>query len=159
MYDGGIHVPFVMRWRGRLAEGKTLDAPVISLDVFPTAVAAAGATMPSGRQFDGVNLLPYALGQTSRPPHERLFWRMGGGAAFAVREGRYKLVKIGQSAPELYDLDADIGESKDLAGARPEVVARLDRAREEWNRQLIPPLFESPRPDTPPKKKVNSEAP
>ncbi len=62
VYEGGIHVPFVMRWRGRLAEGKTLAAPVISLDVFPTAVAAAGATMPGGRQFDGVNLLPYALG-------------------------------------------------------------------------------------------------
>ena len=152
VYEGGIHVPFVMRWRGRLAEGKTLPAPVISLDVFPTAVAAAGAAMPAGRQFDGVNLLPYALGQTSRPPHERLFWRMGGGTAFAVREGRYKLVKVGQSPAELYDLDADIGESKDLAAARPEVAARLEGDREAWNRQLIPPLFESPRPDTPPKK-------
>jgi hypothetical protein len=71
---------------------------------------------------------------------------MGGGASFAVREGRYKLVRVGGQAPELYDLETDIGEAKDIAGAKPELVKKLDAAREQWNRQLAPPLFESPRP-------------
>ena len=142
VYEGGIRVPFIARWPGRLPAGKQYQHPVSSLDIFPTAAAVAGAKPPAA--LDGANLLP-ALAGKAGPPHERLFWRMGGGASFAVREGRYKLVRVGGRAPELYDLETDIAESKDLAGARPELVKKLDAAREQWNRQLIPPLFESPR--------------
>ena len=145
-------MPFVARWPGRLPAGKQYHHPVSSLDIFPTAAAVAGAKPPAA--LDGVNLLPGLTGKAG-PPHERLFWRMGGGASFAVREGRYKLVRVGGRAPELYDLETDIAESKDLAGARPELVKKLDAAREQWNRQLIPPLFESPRRREP--QEVNKE--
>jgi arylsulfatase A-like enzyme len=147
VYEGGIRTPFVMRWTGRLPAGKTDDRPVISLDIFPTAMAAAGAPLlAEGKKLDGINLL------NSPPPDRRLFWRTGGGAQYAVREGRYKLVKIGEQPGQLYDLAADIGEARDIAAEKKDVFERLEAARVEWDRQLIPPRFESPRPAA--KKKV-----
>ena len=97
--------------------------------------------------LDGVNLIPHLAGENKAVPHERLFWRTGGGSGWAVREGRYKLLKnTGEKQPQLYDLDADIGETRDLAAEKPDVVQRLTAAFEAWNAQLIAPLFESPRP-------------
>jgi arylsulfatase A-like enzyme len=145
VYEGGIRVPFVARWTGRLPAGKLYDHPVIALDISPTAAALAGARLPEGLKLDGADLMPHLLGKPSRPPHDRLFWRTGGGAAFAVREGRYKLVRIGEQT-ELYDLETDIGESKDLSASHPDVVKKLDQARQQWNGELKAPLFESPRP-------------
>ena len=149
VYDGGIRVPFAARWTGRLPAGKQFHHPVISLDIFPTAAALAGAKLPAGKKLDGVDLMPHLLGAATKPPHERLFWRMGGGVAFAVREGNYKLVKTADGT-QIYDLDKDIGETKDLAATHPEVLKRLDNAREQWNKELIAPLFEGLRE---PKKK------
>ncbi len=143
VYDGGIHVPFAARWKGRIPAGKVYKQPIISLDVFATATALAGV-LPSN--IDGVNLIPYVSGESSKPPHERLFWRTGGGATYAVREGRYKLVKIGQQPPELYDLETDASEANDIAASNPTVLARLESARVEWNKQLRTPLFQSPQP-------------
>lgn len=65
VWEGGIRVPFAMRWKGRVPAGVVFDHPVISLDIFATAVAAAGAALPRGRQIDGVNLLPYVTGELS----------------------------------------------------------------------------------------------
>ena len=145
VYEGGVRVPFVLRWPARLPAGKVYDQPVIALDVLPTAAAVAGAPLPS-KPLDGVDLLPYLLGQKAGAPHERLLWRTGGGVTWAVREGTFKLVKNRDAAPELYDLSADIGESRDLAAAQPAVAARLQQSFEAWNKELVPPLFESPRP-------------
>ena len=141
LFEGGIRVPFVMRWLGHLPEGTVYDEPVSALDIFPTAAALAGATVPSDRKMDGVNLLPYLLGEKSGPPHARLFWRTGGGITWAVREGRYKLVQNDPGAPELYDLSADIGETKNIAKENGEVVRRLLQAQAAWNAELIPPLW------------------
>ena len=149
VYDGGIRVPFAARWTGRLPAGKQFHHPVISLDIFPTAAALAGAKLPAGKKLDGVDLMPHLLGAATKPPHERLFWRMGGGVSFAVREGNYKLVKTADGT-QIYDLDKDIGETKDLAATHPEILKRLDNAREQWNKELIEPLFEGLRE---PKKK------
>jgi len=142
--EGGVRVPFFVRWPGRLPEGKTYDEPVISLDIFPTAVAAAGGQPAADLKLDGVNLLPHIGGQASGPPHERLFWRTGGGAAMAVREGRFKVVRTGTKPPELYDLKEDIAEARDLAADKPDVVARLAKAYDEWNKELVPPLWAQP---------------
>jgi arylsulfatase A-like enzyme len=145
VYEGGIRVPFAARWKGRLGAGKTFDHPVISLDIFATAVALAGAAMPADRKMDGVNLMPHLTGKSKQPPHERLYWRTGGGASYAVREGRYKLVRIGERS-ELYDLDTDPSETTDVAASRKLVFDRLEAERQKWNAELIAPLFQSPRP-------------
>lgn len=145
VYEGGIRVPFVLRWSGRLKLGR-FDAPVSALDLFPTACAAAGVMpKPAGGKLDGVNLLPFLEGKQKGSPHERLFWRTGGGVLYAVREGNWKLV-VREGKAELYDLAADAGEQRDLAAGQPEVVARLDAARREWDRELIAPRWENPRP-------------
>jgi arylsulfatase A-like enzyme len=158
VYEGGIHVPFLVRWRGTLPEGSAYPEPVISIDILPTALAAAGISPPSGRALDGVNLLPALRGDTQAPPHDRLFWRTGGGAAFAVREGRFKLIRTGAGPAELYDLAADPVESKDLAATQPEVVARLQAALHAWNATLVPPLWENPQPAAAKKKAAAKKA-
>ena len=154
MYEGGIHVPFVMKWPGQLPAGETYGSPIISLDIFSTAAAVAGARIPSDRPIDGVNLLPHIVGKGSTPPHDKLYWRTGGGQAFAVRQGNWKLVKIGNRT-ELYDLEADIAEGKDAASAKPEILKRLETARQSWNHDMIDPLFQSPEPSSPQEKKAN----
>ena len=98
-----------------------------------------------------MNLLPHLTGQNPEPPHQRLFWRWGGGPRWAVREGRYKLVKAGEGEVELYDLEADIGESRDLAAARPEVRSRLLEAYRAWNAEMVAPVFAGPRQPIPKK--------
>lgn len=139
LYEGGVRVPFLLAWPGKIAAGQTDARPVSSLDVFATALAAAGAPMPTDRTYDSVNLLPYARGENRGAPHERLFWRSGNNRA--VREGDWKLVRTGTAAPELYNLAADIAEARDLAPAEPAVAARLSAALAAWDKELVPPAF------------------
>jgi arylsulfatase A-like enzyme len=139
VYEGGVRVPFVMSWPGTLPAGRVDDRPVISLDVFATALGLAGVPMPADRVYDSVNLIPYLTGANSGAPHERLFWRSG--KLLAVREGRWKLVRGASAKDELYDLGSDVAEARDLAAAEPAVAARLAQALEAWNRELIAPVF------------------
>ena len=88
-----------------------------------------------------------------KPPHERLFWRTGGGTSWAVREGNWKLVKQGEQE-ELFDLSRDISEARDLAGTHSEIVVRLKRAFEAWNKDNIAPIFESPAAGQPKKNRA-----
>jgi arylsulfatase A-like enzyme len=143
-WEGGIRVPYLMQWKGRLPAGKTYDQPVIQLDFAPTALAAAGVEAKDAK-FDGVNLLPYLAGENSEPPHKALYWRFG--PQRAIRAGTLKLVQ-GRDATadgvtdwELYDLAADIGESKNLAAERPADVKRLLADYEAWNKTLDEPRW------------------
>ncbi len=140
LYEGGIRVPFLMAWKDHLPAGVVDDRPVISLDVLPTSLAAAGIKPTDQDRTDGVNLLPYLSGNASGPPHEHLFWRYGGRAA--MREGNWKLVRPGGQRPwELYDLSTDLGETTDLSDQKPELAARLKREYKTWDAQLIEPLW------------------
>jgi arylsulfatase A-like enzyme len=141
VYEGGIRTPLAMRFPGRIRPGSDFEQPVISLDFFATACALAGAPPPRDRVMDSVDLLPFLAGKQRGAPHERLYWRTGGGAAHAVREGPYKLVSAG-GKDELYDLAADAEEARDVAAAQPDAVKRLAAARDQWNAQLMPPRFE-----------------
>jgi len=142
VFEGGIRVPFVVSWAGHLPAGQTYAQPVISLDVLPTALAAAGSKRDPGRPaLDGVDLVPYLSGRNTAAPHARLFWRMDGGEAFAVREGNWKWMRTYSNSPELYNLAEDIGESRNLAQEKPEIAARLAAAAEAWNRELVAPVF------------------
>jgi arylsulfatase A-like enzyme len=141
LYEGGVRVPFLMQWEGHLPGGVVDARPVSSLDVLPTALAAAGIKPDVGKR-DGVDLMPYLRGGNDRPPHERLFWRYGGMAA--LREGRWKLVRDGGQKPwELYDLKKDVGESDNQVARKPEVVGRLTATWERWNSGMIQPLWGS----------------
>jgi arylsulfatase A-like enzyme len=134
-WEGGIHVPFLVQWKGRLPAGAVYEQPVISLDVTATALAAAGAAAPTSPALDGVNLLPYLEGKSDALPHEYLFWRFG--EQMAVRSGDWKLVRpsLGKgeyeaiaTAPLLFNLKEDLGEQHDLAAQQPEKVRQLQTA-------------------------------
>jgi arylsulfatase A-like enzyme len=152
VYEGGVRVPFAIRWPAKIKPGTRYDEPVCSIDLFPTAAAVTGTPLPDGLTLDGVNLVPYLTGEETGPPHQALFWRTGGGATSAVRQGKLKLVRVGEKAPELYDLGSDISESHDLASERPDDVKRLLSRYDAWNAHNVPPLFESPRPGAATKK-------
>ena len=139
VYEGGIRVPFVVAWPGRIRGGATDERPVSSVDVFATSLAAAGVAMPTDRKYDSVNLLPYLTGEQRGSPHARLYWRNA--ALLAVREGEWKLVRGAGHADELYRLSDDIAEAKDLAATHPKERERLAAALEAWNRELVDPVF------------------
>jgi arylsulfatase A-like enzyme len=147
--EGGVRVPFVLNWPAQLPAGKVYDAPVIQLDVLPTALAAAGVGPKPADKLDGANLLPFLTGAAKGVPHEALFWRFG--AQFAVRKGDWKLVKYdaaaeggkGTSPVRLYHLAADIGEKTDLSAKEPAKVKELQTAWDEWNKGNVAPLWGS----------------
>ena len=116
------------------------------LRTLTTALSAAGSELPSDRKFDGVNLIPYLSGEKSDAPHESLFWRSNGpGGNYAARIGDWKFVRLGQQAPELYNLASDVGETKNLAAEQPDVLAKLKSAVEAWDKDNIAPVFGGPK--------------
>lgn len=144
--EGGIHVPFVVQWKGRLPAGKVYEEPVIQLDILPTALAAAGAEVKADWKLDGVNLLPHLEGKDDKRPHETLYWRFG--TQMAIRQGDWKLVKYDNTPTKLYNLKDDIGESKDLTEKNPDKAKELDAAWQKWNAELVKPLWGGGKADT-----------
>jgi arylsulfatase A-like enzyme len=129
VYEGGIRVPFIARWPGRIEAGSTSGHVSAFWDMMPTFAELAGVEAPPGT--DGVSLVPTLLGEGEQPTHDHLYWEYHGlwNGAQAVRLGRWKAVRLGghddADAPvELYDLEADPGETTDLAGDHPDVVER-----------------------------------
>ena len=154
--EGGIRVPFFVSWTGQLPAGKVYDQPVSALDVLPTAASVAGTKAPEG--IEGVNLLPHLKDEKADAPHESLAWRFG--PQKAIRRGKWKLVDFRdfeaktQSGWQLFDLDADISETKNLATQHPELVAELSKAWDDWNAKNIAPLWPgTPNEDPKPVKK------
>ena len=146
-FEGGIRVPFFIRWPGRIVAGQRLSMPAQHIDVLPTVAAAAGATMPSDRRMDGLNLLPFAMGHAASPAGRTLFWRSGGYEA--VRDGNWKL-QVSRNPPRiwLFDLATDPTERTDLSARRPDQVkhlrAKLVAHDRELPKSLWPALLEEP---------------
>ena len=140
-FEGGIHVPFFVRWPAGLPQGTTFEAPVHHFDIFATAAEAAGAALE--RSIDGVSLLPFARGErAAERPHETLFWRAG--AYRTVRHGDWKLAVdpiIEQTW--LFDLSQDPGEQHNLAANHPEVVADLKARLAAHDAEMVSPLWDS----------------
>ncbi len=149
--EGGIRVPFVVSWKGRIAPDTTYDKSIIQLDILPTALAVAGVEVKPEWQLDGVNLLPYLEGQNSGIPHETLYWRFG--EQMAIRQGDWKLVRYdpaadggrsgrqGATGPKLYNLAADIGEAHDLYEKGAARAKELEETWRKWNATLARPLW------------------
>jgi arylsulfatase A-like enzyme len=146
--EGGIRVPFLVKWSSQLPAGKVYAQPIIQLDFLPTALAAAGIDAGAGDQIDGVNLLPYIRVENDEPPHDALYWRFG--QQMAIRQGDWKLVKYDPHADSqpgkstdarLYNLANDIGERDNLIEQEPERARALQAAWDEWNSSNVAPLW------------------
>jgi arylsulfatase A-like enzyme len=141
LYEGGIRIPLIARWPGRLSGGSRYAELVSSLDLFATATAAAGihAVEDSG-PLDGVDLLPHVLGDIGEAPHDTLYWRIG--TKHAMRDQSWKLHWRSGGVPTLYDLSSDPGESLDLAAAEPARVDSMREAYARWEAPLVGPRWE-----------------
>lgn len=144
VWEGGVRVPWALRWPGKIKAGSVIDEPIISLDLFPTFIEVAGEKVDPAWNLDGISLLPRLSGQTDELPARPLFWRQGGSKGpRAIREGQWKLVhnrKAGDS-PKLFDLSSDIGEAKDLAVEKQEVVKAMLGKLNSWESELQEPRW------------------
>ena len=147
LFEGGIRVPAIISWPGKLPEGKTLDQVAHSCDWLPTLADLAGVELAS-KILDGKSLVPLLKGESDESPHEILHWHVGGGnqAQWAVRKGDWKLIGNGRdtSNPKrpgdppgkrfLANLKEDRSEKKNYASDHPEMVKQLQGAHEDWLR-------------------------
>ncbi len=143
VYEGGIRVPFIVRWPGKLPKGTVCDEPVISLDILPTIYAAVGVKLPGDRVYDGKDMLPVLRGQTKEALHKTLFW-YDGADQWAVRQGKWKLL-FNKGSLELYNLQEDIGEKNNLVKQNPQIVKHLQGAYTAWKDQMAPQLSKARR--------------
>ncbi|MEZ5964897.1 MAG: sulfatase-like hydrolase/transferase [Planctomycetota bacterium] len=142
MYEGGIRVPMLWRWPGRLPEAATYERPVHGMDVLPTALAAAGIELPQDVRVDGVDLRPFLAGERGdADAHAVLCWRRHGDWPWAVRAGHWKLLVQREGVEELFDLTRDPSEQSDRRAEEPEVAARLRSAFLDWQKSVRAPRW------------------
>ena len=141
-FDGGISVPFFVKYPNGLPARQNYNHPVSSLDIFATIAAVSGAALSADRTYDGVNLLPY-LTNDSILPHQDFFWRSGYSKAF--RRGHWKLyVNEKNKVTYLFDLALDPGEKQDQSAQRPDKLKELEDALKDWEQKnSVPPLWPS----------------
>jgi len=140
LLEGGIRVPFIMSWAGQLEAGKIFDKPVIATDLAPTFVALGGGEITE-TDFNGKgrNLIPYLKGEQNTAPHEQLMWRFTISAA--IREGDWKLVRLPDRLPMLYDLSKDLSEQNDVALEHLALTRELLKKLGDWDVNLPHPVF------------------
>ena len=177
-WEGGVRVPTIAWWPGRIAPGTSSDTVAGTIDLLPTAVALAGGTLPEEPTIDGQSIAPLLLGQDSKSPREAHFY-FAGYTLQAVRQGPWKLALTPQpenlgakpsnpneKQPRLYHLDQDIGERTNVAENHPDVVSRLQSLAHAISKEIGGQSPSSRRPagfvqnpatlyptDTPPAKK------
>ena len=132
MYEGGIRVPFVARWPGRLPARRVCDDFLSTLEVFPTLASAAGAALDRKVKLDGFDMLPVLQGKKSSPRVE-MFWQWRGERA--ARVGTWKWVD-GSRGDGLFNLGSDLGESHDLLKDQLEMASKVRGRFEAWRREM-----------------------
>jgi arylsulfatase A-like enzyme len=141
-FEGGMHVPYFIEYPGHIQPGTHYPQPVAHVDIFATAAAAAGATIPTDRAMDGVDLLPFITGQTPGEPHKNLFWRSGNYSV--VLEGGWKLQRMKIPFKEwLFNLHDDPTEQVNLVLNRPDIVDILTARMNQIDAQQEKPLWPS----------------
>lgn len=132
LYEGGHRVPAIAVWPGRIRPGTVDQQPMATMDLLPTIAAIAGADLPPGYATDGVDLVPAWLQRQELPPRD-LFWRSGDQRA--ARRGAWKLYRR-NDATELYRLDEDLAEARDLSALEPQRTVSMLEALEQWENDV-----------------------
>jgi arylsulfatase A-like enzyme len=142
LFEGGIRVPCIFRWPGRLEAGQVSDQPIITMDITATTLAAAGVKRDlAARAADGIDVLPILTGQKPQQPR-RLFWFAKDRPPQlpflrAIRDGDWKLVQINEQQ-HLFNLKDDPSEKQNLAVQYPAKVKELLRSYTDWEASLPP---------------------
>ncbi len=140
-FEGGVRVPLFMKWPSQIDPGTTINGPAGHIDIMPTLASAAGANLPQDVEIDGVDLIPFAMGNANRErPHETMFWQ----TAYyrVVRHGDWKLqVSDRPDKTWLFDLASDPTEQTNLSAARPDKVAELQALLDEHAAGVREPLY------------------
>jgi len=148
-YEGGIRVPLVIKWPGVTKAGSVIQEPVTSSDLYPTCLAAAGLPLLPSQHQDGLNLLPLLQGETTLD-REALFWHFphynqhpSSYPSSVIRRGKWKLIQTyDPEGVELYNLAEDLGETKDLTHARPDLSKALLRQLKDWQAKVGAQMME-----------------
>lgn len=143
-FEGGHRVPLVVSWPIQIMGDKTFNGLTSSLDIFTTSLRAAKIDTPETLELDGVNLLPYLKDEKQGNPHETLFWRKL--EESAVRMDNLKLIHLDNYGSVLYDLNADLGETKDLSKDKAKELQKLISVYNNWETTLIQPLWDESKP-------------
>ena len=137
LYEGGLRVPMIVRWPGKIAAGRVSDHLWYFPDVMPTLAEIAGADAPA--DTDGISIVPTLLGERSagrgQEEHEYLYWVAGG--TQAVRMRNWKLIVKGKKRLELYDLDKDVGETRNIADEHPDIVEKMTVYAKQANTPMV----------------------
>ena len=135
VWEGGHRVPAIACWPGHITAGSVCDETIISIDLMPTILDLARATVPADHQLDGMSLLPLLVGQQKLKPR-LIFWDYNGRSA--VRQGPWKLVvnQNRKSSVELFHLKDDLSESQNLAGKQPKRVHEMQAAFTAWKKDV-----------------------
>jgi arylsulfatase A-like enzyme len=136
--EGGIRTPLIVSWPAKFPGEQTIDTPVISLDILPTALDAIGVKPLAEPSLDGKSLLPLLTGQ-SKTHHDILYWSKGGDGEWAVRRGDWKL-RVVKGKKELFDLAEDPSETTNLAYEKPKMMRTLNGAYDVWIAQMANPI-------------------
>jgi arylsulfatase A-like enzyme len=137
--EGGIRVPGLVVWPGKLPSGSVYDKPLSTLDLLPTFVKAGGGDPGALEGLDGVDMIPYLRGDNRNRPHQTLYWKMENRGA--IRDGDWKMLRFADRPAELYRLTDDPGEQRNLADAHPERMKSLYKKLFTWELTLGRPLF------------------
>jgi len=140
--EGGIRVPMLLRWPAVLPSGKTVDDIVSSLDIVPTRMNAAGGILDRAARIDGSDLVPLLTGESKQSPHESLMWNYTVGSA--IRRGDWKLIRLPDRLPMLYNLATGPGESNDLALEQLDRTQAMLRELGNWENLWPNPVFREP---------------
>lgn len=141
-FEGGIQVPFIMKWKNHIPAGMVYEPMVSSMDIFHSVVHAVDVPIPDDRTYDGVSLLPYITGILKDDPHDILFWQRG--FSKAIRTNRWKLLLNEDSGDTLlYDMRMDPTESKEVSEVSKAIPAKLLEMHAAWSSELVNPLWPS----------------
>ena len=137
-FDGGLRVPFFVKWKGHLPAGKTYTERVSAMDIFATSCAVAKVALPKDRKIDGVNLIPFLLGdKPEASPHTALYWKAG--VSRTIIKDNWKLLFDDRwQQTLLYDLDKDPNERNNVATDFPAEVAKLKQVHSIWEKEMPP---------------------
>lgn len=146
LYEGGIRVPLIARWKGRIPAGAVSQEPVSSIDFYPTLLELAGVRLPKGHVVDGVSLAEILRKPAAKLKPRDLAWYyplekdhfLGGKSAVAIRDRRWKMIEFLQTGEkQLFDLQADPGEEHNVAAAQPRVLEKMSARMDAWRARTV----------------------